>query len=86
MFFIKMYFLVLKKTFWNKKHEIAHNGQDLALWRQSVTVQPELSLSKGTLVDAIFSRSILFVKPDMQLNSEREDEYIFVIPQRIARK
>jgi hypothetical protein len=38
---------------------------------------PEPLLSKGNAVDVIFCCSALFVQPGLQLNSERDDQYIF---------
>jgi predicted HAD superfamily phosphohydrolase len=35
---------------------IAVNGQDLALWRYSVIVQPKSQMSKVNIIDVIFYR------------------------------
>jgi hypothetical protein len=38
--------------------------------------QPEPKLSKVNAVDVIFCSSALFVQPELQLISERDDQYI----------
>jgi hypothetical protein len=48
------------------------------MWRYSVLRQPEPLLSKVNEVEVIFCCSALFVQPELQLISERDDEYIFV--------
>jgi len=55
---------------------MAANGQDFLLCWYSVIRQPEPKLNKVNAVDVIFSCSILFVQPGLQMISEWDDENI----------
>jgi hypothetical protein len=61
---------------------MTHNGQGFLLCWNSVIRQPEsrrlAGLSKVNTVDVILCRSALFVQPELQMISERDDEDIFV--------
>ena len=62
---------------------MAHNVQGFLLCSHSVIRQPEPLLSKVNAPDryrgnVIFCCSALFVKPGLQMISERDDQYIFV--------
>ena len=55
---------------------MAANVQGFLLCWYSVIVQPEPLLSKVNEDDIIFCCSTLFVKPELQMISERDDQYI----------